>query len=164
MKTLRSLIVAFAALWLATSGFAADSGADAGWEKLKSLAGEWEGVEDGKPFHASYKIVSSGTAVMETLEGSDAMQMITVYTPDGRSLLMTHYCSMGNQPRMRSKGLENGKLTFRYLDAANLKSKDEMRMTGLVLTFQDADHLVAQWTNNAGGKKNTGSFVFTRKK
>lgn len=164
MRTLRFLIVALVALALTASLSAADSKSNAGWEKLKSSAGEWEGTEGGKPFHASYKIVSSGTAVMETLDGPDAMQMITVYHPDGKSLLMTHYCSMGNQPRMRSRGLENGKLAFAYVDAANLKSKDEMRMTGLVLTFQDADHLVAQWTNNAGGKKNTGSFVFTRKK
>jgi hypothetical protein len=164
MRTLRFPIVALVALCLTAPLSAVDSKANAGWEKLKSLAGDWEGMEGDKPFHASYKVVSSGTAVMETLDGPDAMQMITVYTPDGNKLLMTHYCSMGNQPRMRSKGLERGKLAFHYVDAANLKSRDEMHMTGLVLTFLDADHLQAEWSNNAGGKTNIGSFVFTRKK
>lgn len=65
---------------------------------------------------------------------------------------------------MRSKGLENGKLAFTYVDAANLKSKDEMRMTVLVLTFKDADHLHADWTHNAAGKEDVGRFEFARKK
>ena len=164
MRTPRFLIVALIALGLAAPLFAADSKPNAGWEKLKSLAGEWDGTEEGKPFHASFKLVSSGTAVMETLDGPDAMQMVTIYHPDGASLLMTHYCSMGNQPRMRAKGLEKGKLAFAYVDAANLKSKDEMRMTGLVLTFKDADHLLADWTHNAGGKESVGRFAFSRKK
>jgi hypothetical protein len=164
MRTARFLMVALVALGLTAPLSAADSKPNPGWEKLKSLAGEWEGTEGGKPFQASYKLVSSGTAVMETLDGPDAMQMITIYTKDGGSLLMTHYCSMGNQPRMRSKGLENDKLTFAYVDAANLKSKDEMHMTGLVLTFKDADHLGADWTHSLGVKKDVGRFEFARKK
>ena len=164
MRTLRFLIVALVTLCLTAPLSAADSKSNAGWEKLKSLAGDWEGTEDGKPFRVSYKVVSSGTAVMETLDGPDAMQMITIYHPDGGSLLMTHYCSMGNEPRMRSKGLENGKLAFTYVDAANLKSKDEMRMTGLVLTFKDADHLQAEWAHSAAGKEGLGRFEFARVK
>lgn len=164
MRIPRFLMVALVALGLTAPLSAADSKPNAGWEKLKSLAGEWEGTEEGKPFHASYKLVSSGTAVMETLDGPDAMQMVTIFHPDGASLLMTHYCSMGNQPRMRSKGLENGKLAFAYVDAANLKTPDDPRMSGLVLTFTDADHLLADWTHNAAGKENVGRFAYTRKK
>ncbi len=162
MRTPRFLMVALVALGLTAPFSAADSTPNAGWEKLKSLAGEWEGTEGGKPFHASYKLVSSGTAVMDTLDGPDAMQMITIYTVDGETLLMTHYCSMGNQPRMRSKGLQGDNLTFTYVDAANLKSKDDPRMTGLVLTFKDADHLGADWTHSLGEKK--ARFEFARKK
>ena len=52
--------------------------------------------------------------------GTQATQMVTLYHPDGASLLMTYYCSMGNQPRMRSKGAGEGKLAFAYLDATNI--------------------------------------------
>lgn len=164
MKTPRFAILALAVLGAAAPLSAADSKSNAGWEKLKSLSGDWDGTEGGKPFHASYKIVSSGTAVMETLDGPDAMQMITVYTVDGDKLLITHYCSMGNQPRMRSTGLQGDKLAFTYVDAANLKTKDDPRMTGLVLTFKDADHLEADWTHSLGEKKDVGRFEFARKK
>ncbi len=143
---------------------AADSGVDAGWEKLKSLAGDWTATVDGKPFSVSYKVVSSGTALMETMDGSDAKQMVTMYHKDGPTLLMTHYCAMGNQPRMRASGLEDGKLIFRFVDAANLASPEDPVMSGLVMSFPDADHLVHVWTNRAGGKESQVRFEFARKK
>jgi len=138
--------------------------ANPAWEKVKSLVGEWEGSSEGKSAHVSYKAVSNGTAVMETMEGPDATQMVTLYHPDGASLLMTHYCSMGNQPRMRSKGLEKGRLDFAYLDATNIGSPGEMRMTRLVMSFPDPDHLVEEWTAKEGAKEHLGRFTFARKK
>jgi hypothetical protein len=89
---------------------------------------------------------------------------VTLYHPDGASLLMTHYCSMGNQPRMRSKGLEKGKLDFAYVDATNLASAEQMRMTHLVMSFPDPDHLVEEWTGKEGAKEHVGRFTLTRKK
>jgi len=163
MKTAQRLSIVLI-LGLAAAIAAAEAGSNPAWDKLKSLAGNWEGVEDGKTFQLSYKLVSSGTALMETLNGPDAMEMVTVYHPDGNGILMTHYCSMGNEPRMRASGLSDGRLVFRYLDAANLSSPDAPHMSGLVLTFTDADHLDADWSHKAGSKEEVGRFVFTRKK
>jgi hypothetical protein len=164
MKTLRFQIAACLALCLAAPLCAAETASNPGWEKLKTLVGEWDGTEDGKPFHVSYRLVSSGTALMETMTGSDAMEMITVYHPDGGSILMTHYCSMGNQPRMRATKLAGNKLTFHYLDAANVKGADDPRMSGLTLTFTDVDHLGADWTHRMGAREDVGHFAYTRKK
>jgi len=164
MKTLRFLVLAPAILGLSTSLAAVETKPNAGWEKLKTLVGEWDGTENGKPFHVSYKLVSSGTALMETMTGPDAMEMITVYHPDGASILMTHYCSMGNQPRMRATKLADNKLTFRYVDAANVKGADDPRMSGLTLTFTDPDHLGADWTHKIGAREEVGHFAYTRKK
>jgi hypothetical protein len=164
MKTLRFSIAACLVLSLVAPLLAADTTPNPAWEKLKTVVGEWDGTENGKPFHVSYKLVSNGTALMETLEGSDAMQMITMYTLDGGTVLMTHYCSMGNQPRMRATQLENNKLVFRYLDAANVKGADDPRMSGLTLIFNDADHLDADWTHRMGAKEEVGHFAYARKK
>jgi len=164
MKTLRILIVVLAVLGLTAPSSADEAKSSPSWEKLKSLVGDWDGTENGKPFHVSYKLVSSGTAFMETITGPDAMEMITVYHPDGATILMTHYCSMGNQPRMRAKGLANGKLAFHYVDAANVKGADDPRMSGLTLTFTDADHLGADWTHKMGAKEEIGHFAYVRKK
>ncbi len=162
--SLRSLLTLLTLLAPPLAAGGATGPADTGWEKLKSLAGDWSATVDGKPFSVSYKVVSNGTAVMETIDGSEAKQMVTMYHKDGSTLLMTHYCAMGNQPRMRAAGLEGGKLDFRFVDAANLASPEDPVMSGLVMSFPDADHLVHVWTNRAGGKESQVRFEFTRKK
>jgi len=162
MKTHRIALLLLLATGLALSPLTATEKSDPSWEKLKSLVGAWEGTMEGQPSHVTYALVSSGTALMETIESSDATQMVTLYHPDGTSLLMTHYCSMGNQPRMRSKGLKDGRLEFNFVDVSNLKSPDAPRMTHLVLTFTDASHLVHEWTDKAGAKEVISRFEFTR--
>ena len=56
----------------------------------------------------SYKVVSGGSALMETIREPNGTEMVTGFHPDGDRLLMTHYCSLGNQPRMRADGLSDG--------------------------------------------------------
>ena len=139
------------------------------FDKLKSLAGTWKGkTDDGKPVTISYKVVSAGTSVMETLDMGDTPEaMITMYHLDGNKTMMTHYCSMGNQPRMKTTGLANdGKtLNFSYVDATNLASKKENHMYKLLFTFKDDDHFSQQWTMRMDGTMDHPSmFDFERVK
>jgi hypothetical protein len=161
MKLDRAVSAAMAVLMLAAAPLHAGE-PPSGWDKLKSLAGTWKGTYEGREARLSYTLVSSGTALMETMDAPDAVQMVTLYHPDGAGLLLTHYCAAGNQPRMRAQGLEGGKLAFRFVDAANLKSPAEHVMTGLVLTFTDADHLIQEWTSRDGAKEQAVRFEFTR--
>ena len=140
--------------------------ANPAWEKVKSLEGNWSGTyDDGSSARLSYRVVSSGTAVMETMTTHDSHEMITVYHPDGTALRMTHYCSEANQSRMRAAGLSpDGKsLTFEFVDVTNA-GPDSHVMSGLKLTFVDADHLVAEWTSRQKGAEHTGVFKFARVK
>lgn len=156
-----TLILALAAC----AASAAASGADPGWEKLKSLVGEWQGTYEGKAAtRVTYRLVSNGTALMETLDAEDSSQMITIYHPDGARLGMTHYCSQGNQPRMRSQGLRDGRLEFSFVDASNLGDAGGLVMTGLVLTFRDADHFAQDWTSRQGAREQVGHFELSRSK
>jgi hypothetical protein len=135
------------------------------WERLKSLVGEWEGrYSDGTPARVSYRLVSNGTAILESLSASDSDDMVTVYHADGGSLFMTHYCSVGVQSRMREKATEGGGLAFAYLDATNLTGPEDHHMTGLVMTFPDRDRLVHEWTSRTGTRQDTGRFEFVRRK
>lgn len=163
MRLLRTsvLVLLTGGLGLPLSGGEA---VQASWERLKSLVGEWEGSYGGKPARVSYRLVSGGTALMETLEAPDGSRMVSVYHPDGASLLMTHFCSAGNQPRMRSSGLVSGTLDFSFVDVTNLKSAEALRMTRLVVSFPDADRLVQEWTSKAGTKEEVGRFEFARMK
>ncbi|MDQ6892150.1 MAG: hypothetical protein M3167_05665 [Acidobacteriota bacterium] len=137
----------------------------AAWESMKSLQGDWDGVYGGKVrTKANYRLVSNGTALMETLVSPESGDMVTMYHPDGNRLAMTHYCSESTQSRMRAPGDEGKKIRFSFVGVTNLSSPDAMRMTGLVLTMKDRDHFDAEWTATAMGKANTGLFEFTRKK
>jgi hypothetical protein len=143
---------------------AAAEAPDPAWQKLASLVGEWQGTNAGKPARVSYRLVSNGTALMETLEDDHSSQMVTLYHADGASLLMTHYCATGNQSRMRAQRLEGNRLDFVYVDSSNVRSPEENRMTHLVLSFPDAGHLVHEWTAKAGAQEHVGRFEFTRAK
>ena len=126
------------------------------FNKIKSLAGTWKGKDEkGKSFTVSYTVVSEGSAVMEEMNMSDSKDaMITMYHDNGTSMMLTHYCSMGNQPRMQSHGLsKDGKtLKFSFVDVTNLSAPDGDCMTGLVVTFKDPEHFSQQWTMRMGGK------------
>jgi hypothetical protein len=153
------------ALVVGPSRTAGAADAPAGWDALRALVGEWEGTYDGKsPARISYRLVSNGTALMETMTGEDSSDMVSLYHPDGASVVMTHYCSMGNQPRMRARAGKDGALEFAYIDATNVKSPAEHVMSRLVMTFPDRDHLVQEWTSKTGSKEETGRFIFTRRK
>jgi hypothetical protein len=137
---------------------------DPAWGRLTSLVGEWEGRMGDGTVRLNYRMVSSGTALLETMNAPDSSEMVTVYHPDGDTLLMTHYCSLGNQSRMRATGLQEGKLDFAYLDGTNQKSPAQHRMSRLVLTFAAPDRIVQEWTSVEGGQSQTGRYEFTRKR
>src|SRR5262245_4633797 len=79
---------------------------NAGLEKMKTLVGTWvEADKDGKPTDlvvSVIKLTAGGTAVHETLFPGQDHEMVSLYTVDGADLVMTHYCMLGNQPRMKA--------------------------------------------------------------
>lgn len=140
-----------------------------GFEKLKTLVGTWVATtRDGQHATVTYELVSAGSALLERL-GGDAhpdMQMVTAYHADGDRVVMTHYCSAGNQPRMRAEPVtgEVQTLRFTFVDATNLATPGEGHMHGLVVTFQDADSFTQEWTWRENGKDRVKVFHWSRSK
>jgi hypothetical protein len=90
--------------------------------------------------------------------------MVTMYHPDNDRLLMTHYCSAHNQPRMQAEVSPDGKrFTFNFLDATNLGSSDAAHMQRMTLTIEDANHMTEQWFFRTGAKEETETFKLSRK-
>ena len=142
------------------------SPAAAGFDKLKTLVGEWQGTSSEKtPVRVSYRLTSGGSALMETIRAGNEGEMLTVYHRDGDSLLMTHYCMVQNQPRMRAtpRTAEIRELKFDFVDVSNLSKPDAGRMQRLLLTFEDADHITAKWTWKEKGEEKDELFRLTRK-
>ncbi len=159
------LIITFIAAPLVAGNPPGEKG---GLDKLKTLVGTWKGTDpSGKPVTVSYKLVSAGNSLMETLEmGEHEGSMVTIYHLDKDKVMMTHYCSLGNQPRMRldKSSKDENKLIFKFADATNLKTKDEAHMHKLTFTFKDDDHFSQEWVLLAGGKENAEVFNFERVK
>ena len=139
-----------------------------GFEKLKTLVGDWEGKStEGKPVRVSYRIVSSGTALLETLDPKGEMEMVTVYTQDLDQVAATHYCAANNQPRMRTtvNPPNPSELDFQFTGATNLKSPGEGHMHRLVIVLEGNDSFSQKWTFQEQGKPDAAEvFNFIRKK
>jgi hypothetical protein len=138
-----------------------------GFDRLKILVGTWVADgEDGKPFSSSIRLISNDTALEETFETDKEHQMITVYSADGNRVALTHYCSIGNQPRMETPivtGLTD-EFVFSFTGATNLPTPDASHMHRLVLQIDDADHFSETWTYREKSGDGKRTFNFVRKK
>ena len=166
---MRTGLLALASIVLAIATPAAapaQSRSSAAFEKMKSLAGDWRArLEDGSIVDIGYEVTANGSALLERI-GAPGEAMVSIYHQDGDRLLMTHYCSVGNQPRM-SATVPAGAvktLTFTFLDVSNLASASASYMSGLTISFKDANHVTAVWTNHEGGKDVPMTFELERKK
>jgi hypothetical protein len=153
----RASLVLFLCLFAggAANWVLAASPAAAAFQKLQSLAGDWEGAADGGgPVKSSFKSVASNTAVLETLNVSGMEEMLTLYSVDGNGIALVHYCPTNNQPRMRATP-EPGdvkQLEFTFQGAGNLPSVAVGHEHKLVIEFRDKDHIIERWTWRKDGK------------
>ncbi len=140
-------------------------------KKLHALAGTWTGKNkmDGKEqdMQVKYRVTSNGTAVEEILFPGTPHEMVSVYFQAGDDVLFTHYCAMGNQPRMKLVSTRGNRLTFEEVasDTTGLSAPDAPRMGGLVLTLKGKDKITADWSTAGKGEgEKMSSFSFAREK
>ena len=153
MKSLR-ITLSLVVILLSSLAFA-QSDAQKSFDKLKTLAGSWEGTYDGKPVHISLRVTSMGNALMHEMRmGGRDDDPITMFYLDGDRLLLTHYCDAGNRPRMTGKMSPDGKsLEFNFLDIANASDSQGGNMQHALLTMLDPDHHTEDWTFMMQGNK-----------
>jgi hypothetical protein len=72
--------------------------AQSAFNKLQALAGDWEGTDaEGMAAKTTFKVVAANTAVMETISPMHMEEMVTLYSMDGNSIALIHYCPTNNQ-------------------------------------------------------------------
>jgi hypothetical protein len=142
----------------------------AAFARLKGLAGAWEGKaghgEELGPASVRWETTSAGTAVMETLFPGTDHEMRSVYHLDGDTLVLTHYCAMGNQPRMRlSRASTDRELVFDFSGGTNLNPRRDTHIHSGRIRLVGPDAIEAEWTVWGDGKQ-TGAnrFVLARKR
>ena len=129
------------------------------FEKLKLLAGDWEGTFEwtgartGKgSMNAAYYLTGNGSALVENLIMEGAPFMTSVYHLDGADLRVTHFCGAQNQPRLKARRIDvdHGAIDFDFVDATNLRSPDAPHVHGLEIRLIDANHLTLTFLFQSG--------------
>lgn len=160
---LASLLLAAPAVYGAASEPAAID-AKAAFDHLSTLVGEWEANTEHGKIQVTYELIANGSALVER-DLVENVSMETVYHLDGSRLLLTHYCMLGNQPRMQARKFDpaTGEVAFEFLDVTNLASADTPHMHNAAMRIIDKDHLTTEWQLFEGGRlKSTEKFQFTK--
>jgi hypothetical protein len=138
------------------------------WVRMKTLAGAWEGTyeEEGtkKASTTSFRMVSGGSAILNTLAEGTPHEMVTMFHMDLGDLIATHYCAAQNQPRFKAVPSQStDRITFEFKDGTNIAPGDGY-MHRVVFTFDGPDHHTEDWTFLENGKESTAHFDFHRRK
>jgi len=140
------------------------------FEAMKALVGAWEGSADmGKgmqAFKVTYELTSAGNAILERAFAGSSHEMVTVYHDSGGKLTMTHYCSLGNQPRMELRNSGGNTMEFVLSEKYHgLTSAAETHMHALKIAFDGKDSITQTWTLfDKGEKKSDEVLKLTRVK
>jgi hypothetical protein len=141
------------------------SAAAAGFERLKALAGTWQGESDMGKAQATYEVIANGSVVLERITMDRHGTMVTAYHLDGDKLELTHYCMAGNQPSMVAKSINpaTGEIVFDFASISNLTDPNAGYMHNASFQLADNNHFTAAWTFYENGKaKFTATLRYTR--
>jgi len=142
------------------------------FDLIKSLAGSWTTTstmeEMPGTLEVRYRVVGGGSVVEEDFMPGHPHEMISMYHMDNGRLMMTHYCAVGNQPRMTAEpcsALDEDcpELRFRFRDCTNLASANDGHMREMDMTIVDRDTFSSKWTFFKDGKADhSAKFRWTR--
>jgi hypothetical protein len=139
------------------------SPAEAAFERLKGLAGTWETLVDRKHRGvATYTVTGGGQVVLEVMGG-----MATAYHLDKDTLMMTHYCGAGNQPRMKARtiGTDGRHIAFQMYDITNHPNpKTDSYSSALDVHFgEDGTVELAFKATTAGVERSSQTFQLVKR-
>jgi hypothetical protein len=166
MKLLRIVvtITAVLAAVLSTNFAVAESDAHKSFEMLKGMEGNWVGKNNqGQPLEISFRMTAGGSALMSEIHGHGPENMISMFHMDGDRLIMTHYCGVGNQPRMKVVSADAKSVSFEFFDGTNI-GPGAGHMQHVTFTQPDADHHTEEWVFLDHGKEMREQFSMERAK
>ena len=182
MKHLSIAVIVLPALLLMTGCNASPKNAttatgritsEADYARLKTLAGDWYlvrgvrlGVEleanDVEPF-MTYSVSSGGHSVVEEIFVGKPNEMTSVYYLDTGRLMMDHYCSLGNQPRMIAAAGPQDEIPFELITVSNMADENELHISSHSVEFDSPDQLTVRWGATQDQKPMGGSFYTVRR-
>jgi hypothetical protein len=139
------------------------------FDALKKLVGTWQGKskmgDKEFPVTITYELTAGGSTILERLFPGTPHEMLSVYTAEGDKLVMTHYCALGNHPRMALKSATAKSVSFEMAGTEGIRSANDMHMHAMTVAWVDGDHIKETWVSwDKGAKKEEKVFELGRKK
>jgi hypothetical protein len=134
------------------------SDTDVAWAELqRALLGQWKATTaQNKTFTVSYRLVSNGTALVETFTSvSSGKETLSVYHRDGAALMLTHYCAQGNQARLKAVEATRERVVFSFLDATNVAAEQDVMQRLSVVLRPDGFDQEAVYRSSSGAQEST---------
>lgn len=128
----------------------------AAFERMKSLAGKWKGQTCVGLMTTEFRVIAGGSVIEERFAESTPMEMLSTYHDVNGQLVMTHYCALRNQPRMRLVKSAANSLTFDFMPTPGLNPVKDQHMHGATYTFVDANHVKVEGVSWKNGKAEPG--------
>ena len=150
------------ALVLGAPIVAGEGEASAAFEKMKTLAGDWNGAPEGEmKAHHAIQVSANGSVVMETMNPGTSHEMINMYHLDGEELVLTHYCAEGNQPTMQldREASTPTMLVFEFTGGTNLDPAVDSHIHRARITWDGTDRIESKWFSYSAGKQ-AGEMTF----
>lgn len=129
-------------------------------ERLEALEGDWVATADGEMVEAgqlvkTYRVTAAGSAVVETVFPGTDHEMTSVYHAEGDDLVLTHYCMLGNQPRMRAPATTGSRIEFAYDGGSNLDPAVDDHIHSGWIELLGPDEMRTEWTEHSAGEPRT---------
>ena len=152
-----------------TPSTTATSEAQAAFDVVKALAGEWEGhVKTDFPaakdlndilIHVTMRVTSRGNSVVHEFQVANTPfdpnkydHPVTMLYVDNDRLNLVHYCDAGNRPRMTATFSPDKKtVEFEFADLSGSNRSGHMHHA--VFTVVDENHHIEEWTYMMPGDK-----------
>ena len=94
------------------------------FKNLCSLLGDWKQHDSIENVLVNYRMSAHGSVLVETWTWPDKnIEALTLYHMDGGILMATHYCPIGNQPKLLYVPSDEQKITFKIDSITNLPDK-----------------------------------------
>jgi hypothetical protein len=140
--------------------------ARAAFTRLQELVGEWEGTtEAGRRLLVQYRLVAKGSVLVESWTLGPGRESLTLYHLDGDRLLATHYCPLGNQPRLAldtTASADPGLLVFTYVSATNLPDPAAAHQHRFEVRLSGPDRFWRNETYIEGTSEGSEAITYTR--
>ncbi len=134
------------------------------FENLSSLVGIWKRKDsDGADFKIEFELTANNSVLVERWIRKDKTHSLTIYHLDKESLLATHYCPQGNQPRLKMQSsVDDTRMGFEFMDATNLENPDQSHQHSLSFDLSNRALVIRGETYRKGQEMNPSEMILVR--